>query len=306
MPRGRPGRRLASAARFPVPAAIGKGYNALADALMKPEGISRGASSHLLKRLSADGVPAVQQRMGQLGPDAMLADAGFSLQGKASGAALNNDEARSTVFSALKGRDEGTNKRIMDDVEPRARPGCEHNPMDPQTVTNAIRAQRSEIDSQAYPAALTNAPPVKLDPVMADLAVKISESPVGSMEHRALTNLQKMLTKEKPASAVPGVAAAAPAAEDATTAALRSKYGDAVADAYAKQGAAADKPQSLLEFLASKGGLGPDAELEAIGGHAHTVSVDGVGRRKLVKPGRLAARLCARSGGRGRLSPRRP
>jgi hypothetical protein len=44
---------------------------------------------------------------------------------------------------------------------------------------------------------------------------------------------------------------------------------------------------SLLEFLASKGGLGPDAELEAIGGHSHTVHVEGAGRRKLVRQGGL-------------------
>lgn len=46
-------------------------------------------------------------------------------------------------------------------------------------------------------------------------------------------------------------------------------------------------PQSLLEFLASKGGLGPDAELSAIGAHSHTVSVEGLGRRKLTRQGGL-------------------
>lgn len=45
------------------------------------------------------------------------------------------------------------------------------------------------------------------------------------------------------------------------------------------------KTQSLLEFLASKGGLGPDSELDAIGAHTHTVNVDGIGRRKLVRQG---------------------
>jgi hypothetical protein len=50
---------------------------------------------------------------------------------------------------------------------------------------------------------------------------------------------------------------------------------------------AAPKAQSLLEFLASKGGLGPDAELDAIGAHGHTVNVEGMGRRKLVKQGGL-------------------
>jgi hypothetical protein len=45
--------------------------------------------------------------------------------------------------------------------------------------------------------------------------------------------------------------------------------------------------QSLAEFLASKGGLGPDAELEAIGAHNHTVNVPGAGRRKLTRQGGL-------------------
>jgi hypothetical protein len=77
---------------------------------------------------------------------------------------------------------------------------------------------------------------------------------------------------------------------------IRAKFGDDVAAAYDRQAraaapaavepaAAAPKAQSLLEFLASKGGLGPDAEIEAIGGHGHTVNVDGVGRRKLVRQG---------------------
>ncbi|WP_202814546.1 hypothetical protein, partial [Bradyrhizobium pachyrhizi] len=72
---------------------------------------------------------------------------------------------------------------------------------------------------------------------------------------------------------------------------IRAKFGDEVAAAYDRQKAAAapapatPKAQSLLEFIASKGGLGPDAELEAIGGHGHTVNVEGVGRRKLVRQG---------------------
>lgn len=73
---------------------------------------------------------------------------------------------------------------------------------------------------------------------------------------------------------------------------IRAKFGDAVAAAYDRQKAAAVAPaapkaQSLLEFLASKGGLGPDAELAAIGGEGHTVNVEGVGRRKLVRQGGL-------------------
>ena len=55
----------------------------------------------------------------------------------------------------------------------------------------------------------------------------------------------------------------------------------------APSAAAAPGAKSLLEFLAEKGGLGPDAELGAIGAHGHTVNVEGVGRRKLVRQGGL-------------------
>lgn len=46
-------------------------------------------------------------------------------------------------------------------------------------------------------------------------------------------------------------------------------------------------PQSLTEFLASKGGLGPDAELAALGADRHIVNVEGVGRRRLTRQGGL-------------------
>jgi hypothetical protein len=55
----------------------------------------------------------------------------------------------------------------------------------------------------------------------------------------------------------------AKATEDETVAALRAKFGDSVADAYAKQNS--PPPLSLVEFIASKGGLSPHGELDAIG-----------------------------------------
>ncbi|WP_316219380.1 hypothetical protein [Bradyrhizobium sp. SZCCHNR2026] len=82
----------------------------------------------------------------------------------------------------------------------------------------------------------------------------------------------------------PGVAADLGAEHAQNVADIRAKYGDQVASAYDRQ-KAAPKAQSLLEFLASKGGLGPDAELEAIGAHSHVVNVEGAGRRKLVRQG---------------------
>jgi hypothetical protein len=47
--------------------------------------------------------------------------------------------------------------------------------------------------------------------------------------------------------------------------AVRKKYGEQVAAAYDRQKQEAAAPLSLLQFIASKGGLRPDAELEAIG-----------------------------------------
>lgn len=51
------------------------------------------------------------------------------------------------------------------------------------------------------------------------------------------------------------------------------------------QPSTAPPQESLLEFLARKGGLGQDAELSAIGGDRHTVNVPGAGRRKLTRQG---------------------
>lgn len=75
------------------------------------------------------------------------------------------------------------------------------------------------------------------------------------------------------------------------------------------KGPQAPQGQSLLEFLASKGGLGPDAELGAIGAQGHIVNVTGAGRRRLVRQGGLPldyAREAAQEAGylRGQSTPR--
>lgn len=154
------------------------------------DGMSRGAGSHLIKAVDADGPAAVQARLAELGPDAMLADAGPALLGKAQGASLNSDEGRSVLQNALKTRDTGTVGRIQSDVNKALGPA-----EDPQTVTDAIKAHRTAIDSVNYPAALDNAPSVKIAPIMSELIDRIEQTPSGSMEHKALSNLQDMLTK---------------------------------------------------------------------------------------------------------------
>ncbi|PAY07190.1 hypothetical protein CK489_15430 [Bradyrhizobium sp. UFLA03-84] len=173
--------------------AIGAGYNAIADALIGAEGMSRPAARHLTSALAADTPAAVRGRLGDLGPDAMLADAGPAFLGKTQGAVLNSDEARSIGVGALNARNDATNRRIMGDVN-RAMGPAE----DPQTVTNAIRARRAEVDNVNYPAALNGAPDVQTAPILAQLDYMIPRA-VG-MERRALTNLRGMMmtTERRP------------------------------------------------------------------------------------------------------------
>jgi hypothetical protein len=174
--------------------AIGAGYQSIVNAIMgKPDGISRGASRHLIDAITADTPAAVKSRVAELGPDATLADAGPALLGKAQGASLNSDEGRSVLQSALTARNEGTNQRIMGDVNRALGPA-----EDPQTVTNAITAHRSAVDIAAYPAALDNAPSVQTAPILRQLEDMIPRS-VGS-EQKALTNLRDMMmtTERRP------------------------------------------------------------------------------------------------------------
>lgn len=172
---------------------IGAGYGAVANlARGKVEGMSRGAGSHLVKAVEADTPAAVQQRLAELGPDATLADAGPALLGKAQGASLNSDEGRSVLQGALTTRNEGTNARIQAGVDKALGP---YQGGDPQLVSDAIVAHRKALDSVNYPAALDNAPSVKIAPIMTELIDRIEQAPNGSPEHKALSNVYTMLTK---------------------------------------------------------------------------------------------------------------
>jgi hypothetical protein len=140
---------------------VGAGFEKLANAVTgKVDGMSRAAGAHLIRGVEADGPGSVQARLQELGPDAMLADAGPALLGKAQGASLNSDEGRSILQTALTNRNVGTNARVQGDVNRALGPA-----EDPQTVTDAIRAHRTAVDSVNYPAALNNAPAMKIAPI---------------------------------------------------------------------------------------------------------------------------------------------
>ena len=175
---------------------IGAGVRGVSNAVRGTAGgMSRAASAHLTSAFEADTPAAVRQALSELGPEGMLADAGPAMLGKTQGASLNSDEARSIAQTALRTRDQGTNARVMGDVERALGPA-----EDPQTVTNAIITHRSNVDNAAYPAALGNAPEVQTAPILTRLDDMIGQAPVGSMEHRALTNLRDMMmtTERRP------------------------------------------------------------------------------------------------------------
>jgi hypothetical protein len=141
----------------------------------------------------------------------------------------------------------------------------------PQTLAEDIRARLNTGDE-----------PLWVDPTnesTANKALKLIDQTIGK-NSGLLRN--SALPETPPPVAAPAAAApaAAKATEDETVAALRKQYGDEVADKYAMQAGVATKktgtPISLLEFVASKGGLKPDAELEAIGlNQAHRQQVPG-------------------------------
>jgi hypothetical protein len=177
---------------------IGAGVRGVSNAVRgTADGMSRAASGHLLSALEADTPAAVRQSLAELGPDGMLADTGPAMLGKTQGASLNSDEARSIAQGALRARDQGTNARVMGDVEGALGPA-----EDPQTVTNAIRDHRTATDQANYGQALgPNATQVDTSNVLARLGPMIGQSE--GMERRALENMRDMLMVEHNGQVVP-------------------------------------------------------------------------------------------------------
>ena len=178
--------RIGAAILSPVATtAAARGFDAVRNVA---EGMSRRASNQMVKAMKADTPTAVRAEIDRLGPDAMLADAGPAFLGKAQGASLNSEEGRSVLQTALTQRDRATNSRIVSDVNRALGPA-----EDPQTVANAIRTRRSEIDSVAYPQALDSAPAVRTAPILSQLDDMIPQS-VG-LEQKALQTLRDMMTR---------------------------------------------------------------------------------------------------------------
>lgn len=171
---------------------IGYGVRKVADVLRgRAEGISRGATSHLVNAIEADGgMPAVRAELDRQGPDAMLLDAGHSLFGLGQGANLVTPEARALTSARLQARDDATNARIRGDVDRILGPA-----EDPATATRNIVDYRGQVDSQNYPRVLAQAPRIQTAPIMTELDDAIAGA-VGN-EQRALQTLRAMMVRQE-------------------------------------------------------------------------------------------------------------
>ena len=176
-----------------VAGGIGSAYTAAANVIDGgAPGISRAAQSPLLAALQADGVGNVQSAASRLGDQGMLADMGPAMLGKAQGATLNSDDARTILTNALQARAAGANARIGSDVDAAFGPA-----EDPQLVRNSIVDTRSAVDGQNYPPVLANAPPVDTTGVATTVGQLLSNSLPGTMANKALLNVRNMLMDQR-------------------------------------------------------------------------------------------------------------
>lgn len=161
-------------------------------------GLPKAAEKHLASAVKAEGgADVVAQRLNALGDDAMLLDAGPAMIGKAQGAALLNDKARSVLSNELRNRVEGASGRILKTADESlgvAEPS--------RVVEERIRREKAAEDAQNYGSALGTdpasvaPPPVDTSALIRHLDAAIPRSE-GS-EKQALEGLRKALFKPNP------------------------------------------------------------------------------------------------------------
>jgi hypothetical protein len=145
---------------------------------------SRGASALLRNAAMAD--EAGLRNLSQLGPDAMLVDAGPAMLGLGQGAGTGVGAGRSELVNALTTRDAGTGRRLAETLDTTLGPA----PV-PSRVEAGLAESRQSLGPQ-YEAALGNAGPVDTRQLAAQLdALAINER--GGAQ-RAARQVRDMLT----------------------------------------------------------------------------------------------------------------
>jgi hypothetical protein len=238
------------------------------------EGVGRGGSAMLRAAAQAD--EAGLQALPGMGPEAMLVDAGPAMKGLGQGVGASvgtgTGEGPSRMVNALVARDKGTGQRLRAAAEENLGPRITPSRIEAELAGSreSLGPAYGQVLDDAGVAAAHGAPPMNVES-LAQYLEGVARVERGGAQ-KAAQQVRGMLNRTTPAD--PGVLP-----PDIPVAPVAPRVAPAASPT--------PQAQSLTEFLASKGGLGPDAELEAIGALRHTVNVEGAGRRKLVKQGGL-------------------
>lgn len=176
----------------PLASGLGNAATKVANAVLARSAgdISAPATAKILPSLVAQGLPQTAQRLGELGPEGMLADTGPAMLATTQGAALQNPEALQTAFSTLKQRADGTIARLNQGVNSALGPA-----VSPVEMTNQIQGLR-QFEHQALPSIYASAPPVDTMPIIQQIDQKLTTA-VGP-ERAALTQARNYLVKPGP------------------------------------------------------------------------------------------------------------
>lgn len=147
------------------------------------EGVGRGASALLRGSAMAD--EQGLRNLGQLGPDAMLPDAGPSMLGLAQGAGTGTGPGRSELIGNLANRDRETAQRLAQSLDTNLGPA----PI-PSRVEANLNGSRALV-GQAYEPVLANARPADMRPLarQLDAVAEVERGPA----QRAARQVREML-----------------------------------------------------------------------------------------------------------------
>ncbi len=171
---------------------VGKGVRAVADAFRsrraaKLAEMPADAFGYIRRAITDDGLDAsgLQQRLADLGPEAMLADVGPNLQRQAGALAATPGRGQEIVRDALKERAAGANARIRSSVDENLGPARLPSALDAEAAANqqAVRP--------AYRQAFEQARPYDVGPIAADLERQIQT--LRGDPQRALQRVRGML-----------------------------------------------------------------------------------------------------------------
>lgn len=170
---------------LPVAGAAGGALYRTGAAFLGPrvEGASRGASA--LLRAAAQADEAGMRALPQMGPDAMLVDAGPAMLGLGQGAGTGTGSGRTALVNALRERDAGTGRRLAEALDTNFGPA----PV-PSRVEANLNGSRAYV-AQDYEPALANARAVNTRP-LADQLDTLAVNLRGP-EQRAVRQVREML-----------------------------------------------------------------------------------------------------------------